>query len=85
MPENYKKLKQVPIGQWFSVINKSGDDMTTEIKELIDSGEYTLELSNDYKRFKRHYDPFLTPQSDLNTKTVSVYHQKKIIDSRALK
>lgn len=58
---NYKKLKQVPTGQWFSVINKSGDDMTTEIKELIDSGEYTLELSNDYKRFKRHYDPFLTP------------------------
>lgn len=55
---NYKKLKQVPTGQWFSVINKSGDDMTTEIKELIDSYEQ-FELSDDGKRFKRLDDSFL--------------------------
>lgn len=58
MPENYKKLLKVPTGQWFSVINKSSEDMTDEIKQLIDGNEPFV-FTDDYKRFKRQDDPFL--------------------------
>lgn len=58
MPENYKKLLKVPIGQWFSVINKSNEDMTGEIKQLIDGNEPFV-FTDYMKRFKRQDDPFL--------------------------
>lgn len=56
--ETIKKLRNVPIGDWYSVVNKSGVNMTELIKELIDSNEQ-FELSDDYKRFKRLDDTFL--------------------------
>jgi len=58
MEENYKKLKLVPLNQWFSVVNKVGYDMTVEIKELIDSHEQ-FEFSDDMMKFKRLDDTFL--------------------------
>jgi len=56
--ETIKKLRNLPFGEWFSVKNKAGEDLTNQIKELIDGGEQ-FELSNDYKRFKRLFDPFI--------------------------
>jgi hypothetical protein len=62
MPNNYKKLKQVPTGVWYSVINKSGENMKTEIMELIDSYEQ-FELSDDLTKFKRLNDDWLWDSS----------------------
>lgn len=53
-----RKLRSVPIDQWFSVINKSNEDMTPLLKDLIDNQEQ-FELSNDYKKFKRIDDSWL--------------------------
>lgn len=47
----------MPTGKWFSVVNKSGEDMTEIIKQLID-GHEQFEFSDDWKKFKRLEDLF---------------------------
>lgn len=54
--ETIKKLKSVPTDKWYSVVNKAGVNLSELIKELIDSGEFTFELSDDYQRFRRLSD-----------------------------
>lgn len=56
--ETIKKLKALPTDKWFTVITKSGVNLTEIVKELIDNGEYTFELSDNHQQFRRLHDPF---------------------------
>jgi hypothetical protein len=47
-----KKLKSVPTGQWFSVVNKAGVNLTNIICDLIDAGDH-FQISSDWTKFKR--------------------------------
>lgn len=54
--ETIKKLKSLPTDKWYSVVNKAGINLSELIKELIDSGEYTFELSECHQKFRRLSD-----------------------------